>query len=101
MNKGTKKSKFYFDPEGNWGCLWEDKYGSGGNLESCLDMVSDYIESDDCDINQVRYQLLAKGHASGNWWSIWYEEVENDEIELEDSSDSEQESLCYSYEDFD
>jgi|GEM_PF-2568364 len=65
-------------------------------------MVSGYIENDNCDINQVRYQLLKEGRASGFWWAIWYEEIESDEeSEMEKASDDAQETLCYLYEDSD
>lgn len=97
----SKNQKFDFDPEGDWGCSWQDKYGSGGNLDFCLDMVDGYLEGDNRDINEVRYQLLKKGHASGFWWSIWYEGDDFDEDADLDSSDSDQEPLCYFHEDID
>jgi hypothetical protein len=100
MDKNNSQ-QFDFNPEGYWSCTWQDEYGSGGNLECCLDMVSGYIESDNCDINKVRYQLLKEGHASGYWWSIRYEGHELDKEAGIDRSDSDQEPLCYSYEDAD
>jgi hypothetical protein len=97
----SKRQKNDFDPEGSWSCTWQDKYGSGGNLECCFDMVSGYIESDNRSINEVQYQLLKEGHASGYWWSIWYEGDEFDEEADIDNSDSDQEQSCYFHEDVD
>lgn len=97
----SQKSQFDFNPEGDWGCTWQDKYGSGGNLDDCLSMVSSHISYDNRDPSEVRYQLLKEGHASGFWWSIWYEGDECDQEADIDGSDSAQEPSCYSYEDVD
>jgi hypothetical protein len=89
------KNQFDYDPEGFWICTWQDKHGSGGNLESCLDMVGNCIDIDECNIDDVRYQLLKYGNASGFWWSIWHESnLEGDEIDEEEDY-SAQESLCF------
>ncbi|NJL36644.1 MAG: hypothetical protein HC840_06670 [Leptolyngbyaceae cyanobacterium RM2_2_4] len=70
-------------------------------MELCLDTVSGYVEADNQDMNEVRHQLLKEAHASGFWWSIWYEGDEFDEETDIDSSDFNEEPLYYFHEDVD
>lgn len=94
------------DPDGDWDCFWQDKYGSGGDLDFCLDMVGGYIE-DDRDMDQIIHQLITEGYASGFWWSIsycgddstdeWGEYEKNEEEKI--NSYSEEEKTCFFYED--
>ena len=79
MVKHNKQAILIYDPEGNWNCSWQDKYGGSGNLKQCLDIVFNYIEMDERDVHEVRQELLIYGRASRYWWSINYEkEVEAD-----------------------
>ncbi len=98
----NKKFQFDFDPEGFWSCTWQDKYGCGGDLEFCLDLVYNYIESENRDLDIIRYQLLKTGYASGFWWSIWYEygsDLLDEETDVDDDFDYDKEVLCYYYQD--
>lgn len=74
-----------YDPNGLWNCSWQEEYGSAGNLEDCINMVSNYILSDLDDflelmpelckrrLDRVRHQCLTLGEAGvEDWWSIWY-----------------------------
>ncbi len=66
-----------YSPDDFWTCSWQDKYGSGGTLDECLDTVEGYIETDielrQVDfrsLDEVRQECLRSGSAKGSWWSI-------------------------------
>ena len=74
-----------YDPNGLWNCSWQEEYGSAGNLDDCINMVSNYILSDLDDflelmpelckrrLDRVRHQCLTLEEAGvEDWWSIWY-----------------------------
>ncbi len=95
----NKKFQFDFDPEGFWDCTWQDN-GCGGDLEFCLDLVDYYIESENRDLDVIRYQLLKKGYASGFLWSIEYgTDLLDEETDVDDDFDYDKEVLCYYYQD--
>jgi hypothetical protein len=91
-----------FDPDGSWSCCCEG-YGSGGNLDFCLDYVGPCIEDDYENINDVYHLLLKEGSAGGERWSVRWEFNFDDteEVCTEDILDDEIEFSCYYFEDFD
>ena len=70
MNKRT----WFYPPEAEWQCIWENQYGTRGNLQECLDATEPYREGDIKSLygskSEVIDVLAQFGEASGNWWSI-------------------------------
>jgi hypothetical protein len=68
------KRTWNFNPEAEWFCSWENKHGTWGNLQECLDFTQPYREGDTKSLYRSRSEIidvLAKfGEASGNYWSI-------------------------------
>lgn len=71
--------------DGWWNCSWQGEHGSAGNLDECIEMVSNYILGDFEELfelspklikqrlAQVKHQCLTLGQAGvEDLWSIWY-----------------------------
>jgi hypothetical protein len=63
-----------YNPEGDWDCTWQDKYGMRGSLRDRLDMTEGYRDHDTKSLYRSESEIidvLARwGRVSGNWWSI-------------------------------
>jgi len=79
--KPMSKRTWNFNPEADvWRCTWQDKYGTYGDMQHCLEMTDPYREHDASSPYRNRAEVidvLAKfGSASGFWWSIEYDDEE-------------------------